>query len=108
MKNRLITLLALLTLAIFTNCNNDDDTSQMEFESTATISGLDLTLCGCCGGWVIDIEGQEETKRFDELPENSIIDLPNTTFPISVQLNWSESESYCGRGITIESIELAD
>lgn len=100
--------LVILTLGLLSSCNTDDDVSQMEFESTATISGFDLTLCACCGGWVIDIEGQEEVKRFDELPESSTIDLSNTTFPISVQLNWSESESYCGRGITIESIELID
>ncbi|MDC1324684.1 hypothetical protein N8216_01475 [Flavobacteriaceae bacterium] len=92
---------------LFTSCSNDDD-SQAQFESTAIISGLDMTLCGCCGGWIIDINEQELGKRFSQLPQNSNIDLQNSTFPLSVQLNWSESNEYCGQGITIESIDLIE
>ncbi len=90
-----------------TNCDNDDD-SQVQFESTATILGSDMALCACCGGWKIDINGEEPRKRFSELPQSSNIDLQNTTFPISVQLNWSESNDYCGNGIIIELIELIE
>ncbi len=102
-----LSLLVFFGIVIFTSCNNDDDL-QVQFESTATISGFDMTLCACCGGWIIDINGQEPDKRFSELPQNSNIDLQNSTFPLSVQLNWSESNEYCGNGITIESIELAE
>jgi len=101
-----LSLIIFFGLIIFTNCSNDD--LEAKFESTATISGFDVTLCACCGGWVIDINGQEADKRFSELPQNSNIDLQNSTFPLSVQLNWSESNEYCGAGIIIESIELVE
>ncbi|WP_298238419.1 hypothetical protein [uncultured Algibacter sp.] len=102
-----MSLLVLLGLLMFTSCINDDEL-EGQFESSATISGFDMTLCACCGGWIIDIDGQEPDKRFSELPENSNIDLQNSTFPLSVKLNWSESNEYCNNGITIESIELVN
>ena len=107
MKFGKLTLILILGIVFLISCNNDDD-SQVEFESTATISGLDMATCACCGGWIIDINGQEPGKRFSELPQNSNIDLQNSTFPLTVQLNWSESNEYCGNGITIESIELVE
>ena len=107
MKIGKLSLLIFFGLVFFTSCSNDDD-SQVQFESTATILGLDMTLCACCGGWIIDINGQELNKRFSELPQSSNIDLQNSTFPLSVQLNWDESNEYCGNGITIESIELLE
>lgn len=106
MKIKILTLLFILGFIIL-SCDNDDD-SQMQFESTAIISGLDMTLCACCGGWIININGEDSGKRFSELPQNSSINLQNSTFPITVQLNWTESEEYCGNGITIESIELVE
>jgi hypothetical protein len=106
MKIGKLSLLLFLGLIIFISFNENE--SQTQFESTATISGLDMTLCACCGGWVININGQESEKRFSELPQNSNIDLQNATFPLSVQLNWSESDEYCGKGISIESIELVE
>ena len=96
-------LVALVCIAI--SCNNDDD-AQLQFESTAVISGLDATLCGCCGGWIITIDGQDFINRFSELPQGANIDLQNENFPLNVQLNWSESEEFCGNGVRIESIDL--
>jgi hypothetical protein len=102
-----IGLLIVLGLTLLTNCNSDDNT-EMEFESTAVISGFDLTLCACCGGWIIDIDGKESENRFSELPQISDIDLETVEFPISFKLNWTESNEYCGQGITIESLKLIE
>lgn len=107
MKIRFLTLIFIFGFGFFTSCNKDDDT-KFEFESTAIITGLDMALCPCCGGWIINIVGQESDNRFLELPLDSDIDLGNTTFPISVKLNWSESNDFCGKGIVIESIELIE
>ena len=109
MKIKIYTLLLFIGLSFFTGCSNDDDNSEIEFESTAEIKGLDLTLCACCGGWIIEIDGDGTDRRFIELPEDSDIDLDSIAddgLSISVKLNWSESDEYCGNGITIESIEL--
>ncbi len=108
MKIIKLSLLVFFGFIILLGCDNDDDSQASKFESTATISGFDMTLCACCGGWVININGQESDRRFSELPQNSNIDLQNSTFPLSVRLNWSESNEYCGNGIIIESIELVE
>ena len=108
MKIKYLIIPALIVFGILTSCNNDDDTTTPTFESTAMIWGLDLTLCGCCGGQVIDIDEDQLDKRFTELPANSGIDLVNSTFPIAVRLNWSNSNEYCDKGITVEAIELIE
>ena len=107
MKIGKLTLFVIVGILILTSCNNDDDT-ELEFESTALISGFDMTLCACCGGWIINIDEEEAGKRFYELPQDSDIDLETAVFPISVKLNWTASNDYCGNGIVIESIELIE
>lgn len=108
MKVKKLSLLISLSLVFFINCSSNDDNSETQFESSATIAGLDMAQCACCGGWIININGEDADKRFSELPQNSNIDLENATFPLSVQLNWSGSNEYCGNGITIQSIELTE
>jgi len=108
MKIKICILLIVTGFIFFTSCKNDDDNSGEELESTAEIKGLDLTLCACCGGWIIDIDGEEPDKRFISLPAESDIDLNMDDLPISVKLNWVESDDYCGKGITIQSIELVE
>ncbi|OUS02370.1 hypothetical protein A9Q86_03750 [Flavobacteriales bacterium 33_180_T64] len=94
---------------LLSSCKSNDDTElELEFESTAIILGFDIALCPCCGGWIINIDEQESDNRFSELPQDSNIDLENAIFPISVKLNWSESDAFCGIGIVIESIELIE
>ena len=102
---RLLTL--VIVIGLLMNCNTDDNT-EIEFESTAKILGFDMTLCGCCGGWIISIDGNDSNLRFSELPKESNIILENAEFPLLVKLNWSESNDYCGRGISIESIDLIE
>lgn len=105
MKIRKMVLLFVLGITLTTSCSNDNE-PESEFESTAIISGLDLTLCSCCGGWIIEIDGEESENRFSEVPQNSNINLETVNFPIAVKLNWTASDEYCGKGIVIESIEL--
>jgi hypothetical protein len=112
MKAKISTLVLILGAITFTSCGNDspvtNDDSPVAFESTAVISGFDKRMCRCCGGWIINIDGEELSKRFDELPQNTFIDLQSTTFPVNVQLNWTESNDYCGQGIVVDSIELVE
>ena len=105
MKTQISALLLAFGMLVFMGCSDND--SEFTFESTATIQGVDLTLCACCGGIIIDIDGEEESKRFDDesFSPNVNFDLDYTNLPIRVQLNWTESEQYCGQGITIEAIE---
>ena len=90
-------------LIILSSCSKDDS---LTFESIAKIKGADLSECACCGGWIIEIDGDTNSQRFEKLPKNSSIDLQNATFPIFVNLNWTKDESYCGKGIIVDAIEL--
>lgn len=108
MKIRISILTLIIALVTFTNCSNDDDNnSQIQYQSTAIIKGENLDTCICCDGYLIDINGQEPNKSFSELPQSSSIDIENTSFPIYVQLNWTGSDDgVCTNRITIQQIEL--
>ncbi len=97
---KFILLIFLISTSFY--CSNNDD----NFESSAKIIGFDASFCACCGGWLIEIDENENLKRFDVLPKNATIDLQNATFPLLVNLNWTKTDTYCGNGIIIDNIEL--
>ncbi|MEL6535243.1 MAG: hypothetical protein AAFQ98_07530 [Bacteroidota bacterium] len=105
MQSKSIAFLLILGMGSLFGCDLID-TLEPSFESTATIEGFDMTLCGCCGGYIINIEGQDGIRRFEVLPSGSDIDLETADYPISVKLDWSDSDAYCGNGIVVEAIEL--
>lgn len=86
---------------IFYSCRDDENPLQ----STGLITGPDYAYCACCGGYFIEIA--DSIYRFDNLPSSSDIDLPNTTFPILVNLDWLH-ERKCGefQYIEITRIEI--
>ncbi len=69
------------------------------------ITGLDPTMCACCGGFFITID--DNIYRM-ELPEGTEPDFLDEPFPIDVRLTWKNSE---GTGcenfhrITVEKIK---
>lgn len=68
-----------------------------------TITGKDMSLCMCCGGWFIEIDNA--TYRFNKLPENCNIHLENEILPISVKLDWQKDKNQClGDEIIIKRI----
>jgi hypothetical protein len=62
------------------------DRKAEEYSSKGVITGQDMRMCACCGGWIINIEG--ENYLFDALPTNSSLSLEKESFPLSVLLNW--------------------
>ena len=95
-KSLIITALILISSCV-EEVNSD-------FKDIGTITGEDFRRCMCCGGWFIDINS--ETYRFDELPENSNLDLNIEEFPLQVYVDWIANENAClGDEIIIEQIE---
>ena len=94
-----IVLSALLVFLIC--CKNDDENNVQTFDSEGVITGIDLTLCPCCGGFFIDIN--DETYNFEpnDLPNNDL-EIIEDNVPIFVELNWENTE--CGNLITISAI----
>lgn len=76
-----------------------------KFDSSALIVHQDFGACPCCGGYIIEIDDDNEIYRFETLPENSTIDL--MTDSIKVQLNWTLNRE-CGniKYIDIAKIQL--
>ena len=76
------------SLVIFTmvigsiTCSKSDEA----YQSKGVITGQDITMCACCGGWFITIDG--ENYRFDSLPADSGIILEKETMPLPVELDW--------------------
>lgn len=110
----------LILLAIFAiSCNKSDVVKPKPttiYEATGTITGQDMTMCPCCGGWYITIDNfvppfvdiPAYQHRFYSLPASSTINLATATFPLNVKFNWTDS-SACGglQGlIIIDDIEL--
>ena len=106
MKHTLVLFLALLMVA--PSCKKTSK-STVTYTNTATITGPDLTMTFCSGGYWIAIDGVAAATRLNVLPAGSGIDLATATFPIHVKLNWqyTSSPDPCGI-ITVDAIAKAD
>ena len=96
---KVIMILSMFLLALMA-CKKEK-----HFMNEGKITGYDMRMCMCCGGYYIDINSN--TYRFYDLPENSGIDLTNATLPIYVELDWKKVEPGClGDEIIVEGLEI--
>ena len=58
----------------------------------ATITGYDMTMCACCGGYVLKMDNGDNSFRFNNFPANSLVD--STHFPQSVYVSYIQT-NYC-------------
>jgi hypothetical protein len=79
----------IFLLFIMIACTKENN----DFKSVGTITGIDGTMCGCCGGWIINIE--DVRYLIDSMPENSSLNLAEETFPITVNLDWKLVNNEC-------------
>lgn len=70
-------------------CSKSDGT----YQSKGVITGQDFTMCACCGGWFITIDG--EIYRFDSFPADSGIIPEKETMPLAVELDWQIKPGGC-------------
>ena len=84
-----------LTFGVFASCEKEYD-----YQSVGVITGPEVRDCICCGGFLIEID--DSTYNFDNLPSSSDIDLIEESFPIEVNLDWS-NDRICG---DIQYIEI--
>jgi hypothetical protein len=67
----------------FLYCHKEDSNI---YKSDGIITGPDVRMCACCGGWFIQIDST--MYEFTSLPDNSKINLETETFPVYVKLDW--------------------
>jgi hypothetical protein len=81
------TIVGICSLYIsLTFCHKEHYTA---YASSGIITGPDIRMCACCGGWFIQIDST--TYEFNALPDNSKINLETEIFPIYVKLDWQLS-----------------
>jgi len=85
MRTKRIIFLVLIMIA----CTKEND----DYKSIGTITGMDGTMCGCCGGWIININNGR--YLIDSMPDNSGLDLSKETFPVTVKLDWQVVNNGC-------------
>lgn len=94
---RKVLLLAVIATAFFSACKkNQSDNAK---ESTAVITGRDLTKCYCCWGWIINIDNVN--YRFDKIPSFPSFDLENISYPATVKVKWQPAAGDCSDKIDI-------
>ena len=98
MKNY-IKILFIALPALLVACEDNDKTF-----SFGQIVGYDATLCACCGGYVIEIEGK--TYRFfdDDIKGSNPFHTMDITYPFHVWLEWSVQGGQCPGRITVHKI----
>ena len=95
------TIRIIFLVFIIFACTKEND----DYKSIGTITGNDGTMCGCCGGWIINID--DGRFLIDSMPKNSGLDLSKETFPVTVKLDWQVVNNGCsvfGR-ITVQRIK---
>ena len=84
-----VKLIVFLIIVSLTSCDKENDS----YRSTGIITGADLTMCACCGGWIIFID--DVRYLFDTLPKSSNLNIDKETFPLKVRLDWELTNSGC-------------
>lgn len=74
------------------------------YKNTGTITGQDMTLCACCGGYFITIEGIQYRFEKTELPAG--FTFSDNQLPLQVELDWNLKTDVCSNfnRITISKI----
>jgi hypothetical protein len=94
-------LLLIISVIFMISCNKGDNL----YKSSGVIYGIDPTMWGCCGGWLIEID--KAAYHFDTIPENSNFSLIYDSLPIPVKLDWQVKNTGCPTSmewITIQRI----
>jgi len=105
MKQLIIITLVFLCIAA-TSCTKHG--SATSYAATGVITGQDLTMCACCGGYILKINGSSTAYRFWYFPSGSTID--STHFPINVALNYTDVSTLCTGShlVSIQSMKKID
>jgi len=85
MRTRIFILL-ISTLLVF-SCE------KTKYEAIGTITGADMAMCACCGGYFITIDGTQYRFEKTELPDNFIFN--DNELPLKVELNWKLNNELC-------------
>jgi hypothetical protein len=103
MKTTVLTLVSMILLVFLTTCNKEN---KDDFMAKGVITGFDYTKCGCCWGWMINLNSDStelytvDARYIDKHPSNLTLDS-TTVFPVFIWLDYTNSPAHCGQAIDI-------
>jgi hypothetical protein len=90
-------------LSLLTGCLRENDC----YRDSGTIIGFDYRKCMCCSGWFIKID--EDTLRFQKVPEDCTINFDSISYPYEVYLDWHRPDTLClGDEILVDRMRARD
>lgn len=100
-------LVALFTVFTVIGCRNEaiepdpskKDPNKKEYMNTVTITGYDLRMCACCGGFIGNFKGDTNTVHapgaenylIDNTPEELGLHVADVRFPFTLNVDWEQS-----------------
>jgi hypothetical protein len=85
MKTR--AFLLLISTLLILSCE------KAKFQSTGIITGSDMRMCPCCGGYFIEIDGTQ--YNFDEATCPDNFTFEDNQLPMDVDLDWKLKTDGC-------------
>ena len=91
----------VLSLLVFSSCT--EQISPVTKGVDATITGIDMSLCACCGGYLISLDETAETSdlvagdfyQWNGQPEELREKIDGLEFPISVKITYEVLDDNC-------------
>jgi len=98
--NKLLLLLSALVV-LGASCSKKDS-----HRDTASVIGYDGTMCGCCLGFMIKMDGDNTNTYYlaRSLPASAGIN-PTSTFPIRVEVDYEKNDANCEQVIMVTRLE---
>lgn len=104
-------IIAIATLYSFTNasCNKAGKRSVSNQLTDAVITGIDQRLCPCCGGFMINFDGEikPQSGKF-YLVDNDLSTYgisSSLTFPVAVRVEYQMIQKCNGNFVSISKLE---
>jgi len=104
--HHLLKIFLLLTATFFLSQGCSKEEKMNANSSDAVITGFDLSECGCCGGYIVNIINNPPYSNdflARELPAGSDI-YSGADFPIYVKIEWQADTTECERRIIITKL----
>ena len=99
MKNSLLITATFLLIYALQSCSKNDD-NNAAYMDQGIITGYDMRYCICCGGLMINFNGDTAASYEDPffLISNSSLELgitDTTTFPVRMRVDWVKDTAIC-------------
>lgn len=83
--------------------NNGETPSAFQFKGILT--GIDASMCACCGGVFMAVDGDPKTYRVQSLGTMNWVDITALQFPRPIEFNFTRPASDCANAWLVDISE---